>query len=111
MPGVSRNTICPRSSVKMPRILFRVVWGLSDMIATFLPTTWFISVDFPTLGRPISATNPDLWLMLEFLPAEGVGQQLFRSEEHTSELQSRENLVCRLLLEKKKKYICCTAST
>src|SRR5690606_40828771 len=27
---------------------------------------------------------------------------LFRSEEHTSELQSRENLVCRLLLEKKK---------
>src|SRR6266700_8437071 len=28
-----------------------------------------------------------------------------RSEEHTSELQSRENLVCRLLLEKKKKNI------
>src|SRR5690606_41426708 len=27
---------------------------------------------------------------------------VFRSEEHTSELQSRENLVCRLLLEKKK---------
>src|SRR5690606_41167748 len=26
----------------------------------------------------------------------------YRSEEHTSELQSRENLVCRLLLEKKK---------
>src|SRR5690606_40798393 len=26
-----------------------------------------------------------------------------RSEEHTSELQSRENLVCRLLLEKKKR--------
>src|SRR6266511_591622 len=29
-----------------------------------------------------------------------------RSEEHTSELQSRENLVCRLLLEKKKKIKC-----
>src|SRR5207302_11196685 len=28
--------------------------------------------------------------------------RFFRSEEHTSELQSRENLVCRLLLEKKK---------
>src|SRR5690606_41681098 len=28
--------------------------------------------------------------------------QIERSEEHTSELQSRENLVCRLLLEKKK---------
>src|SRR5690606_40569758 len=31
------------------------------------------------------------------------GRPLRRSEEHTSELQSRENLVCRLLLEKKKK--------
>src|SRR5690606_39679342 len=31
--------------------------------------------------------------------------QARRSEEHTSELQSRENLVCRLLLEKKKKHI------
>src|SRR5690606_41569575 len=30
-----------------------------------------------------------------------------RSEEHTSELQSRENLVCRLLLEKKKNKITC----
>src|SRR2546430_5999671 len=29
---------------------------------------------------------------------------LDRSEEHTSELQSQSNLVCRLLLEKKKKY-------
>src|SRR5256886_4196836 len=28
----------------------------------------------------------------------------WRSEEHTSELQSQSNLVCRLLLEKKKKY-------
>src|SRR5207302_9658698 len=31
------------------------------------------------------------------------GKKPHRSEEHTSELQSRENLVCRLLLEKKKK--------
>src|SRR5690606_41619003 len=30
------------------------------------------------------------------------GRKCGRSEEHTSELQSRENLVCRLLLEKKK---------
>src|SRR5690606_39445948 len=33
-----------------------------------------------------------------------------RSEEHTSELQSRENLVCRLLLEKKKTNISKTLS-
>src|SRR3712207_7513664 len=31
------------------------------------------------------------------------GHALLRSEEHTSELQSRQYLVCRLLLEKKKK--------
>src|SRR2546430_13424579 len=31
-----------------------------------------------------------------------------RSEEHTSELQSQSNLVCRLLLEKKKKTSSCT---
>src|SRR5690606_39752393 len=30
-------------------------------------------------------------------------EEFGRSEEHTSELQSRENLVCRLLLEKKKR--------
>src|SRR5690606_41842244 len=35
----------------------------------------------------------------------GRDQQRSRSEEHTSELQSRENLVCRLLLEKKKKAV------
>src|SRR5690606_41166582 len=33
---------------------------------------------------------------------QGGGPQFIRSEEHTSELQSRENLVCRLLLENKK---------
>src|SRR5690554_2816043 len=37
------------------------------------------------------------------LSANGAGEQLARSEEHTSELQSRPHLVCRLLLEKKKK--------
>src|SRR5690348_17699857 len=34
----------------------------------------------------------------------------FRSEEHTSELQSPVHLVCRLLLEKKKRYFLCLPS-
>src|SRR2546429_3219143 len=34
-----------------------------------------------------------------------------RSEEHTSELQSRLHLVCRLLLEKKKKILCPSSPT
>src|SRR5260370_32457033 len=37
-----------------------------------------------------------------FLPGEGRRRRRGRSEEHTSELQSHLNLVCRLLLEKKK---------
>src|SRR2546429_6361277 len=43
-------------------------------------------------------------------PGQREGQQdqhaQARSEEHTSELQSRLHLVCRLLLEKKKKHLC-----
>src|SRR5690606_40030968 len=40
---------------------------------------------------------------LHFRCKDSVFPLLLRSEEHTSELQSREHLVCRLLLEKKKK--------
>src|SRR3712207_7467334 len=38
-------------------------------------------------------------------PGTGPAARPTRSEEHTSELQSRQYLVCRLLLEKKKKLI------
>src|SRR2546428_5886913 len=38
-----------------------------------------------------------------FLVLVGIPLVAYRSEEHTSELQSRSDLVCRLLLEKKKK--------
>src|SRR5437660_6799119 len=63
--------------------------------------------------------GPDYWLGLEDrqaypeefvseFEAQGFGHELLRvrlrSEEHTSELQSRGHLVCRLLLEKKKKH-------
>src|SRR2546430_8992144 len=41
---------------------------------------------------------------LSDLPLESLRVPPDRSEEHTSELQSQSNLVCRLLLEKKKKH-------
>src|SRR5687768_8714596 len=57
--------------------------------------------------------------VVHFAAAVSVGQSMYqidryvdvntrgtRSEEHTSELQSRLHLVCRLLLEKKKKQVC-----
>src|SRR5690606_18008821 len=51
--------------------------------------------------QTLQALQPDVMVVAAYgliLP-----QWVLRSEEHTSELQSRENLVCRLLLEKKKK--------
>src|SRR5690606_39863817 len=50
--------------------------------------------------RTLNLTN---WHdFLNVLNQAGFRSGKMRSEEHTSELQSRENLVCRLLLEKKK---------
>src|SRR5258707_1969172 len=46
---------------------------------------------------------PPLTLLLQVSNCRQHPQEPGRSEEHTSELQSRQYLVCRLLLEKKKK--------
>src|SRR6266496_4992962 len=74
--------------------------------STLFPyTTLFRSPEFSDTG-PMAARDGEYW------PYDGVaaGQRDRRSEEHTSELQSRRDLVCRLLLEKKKKnkiyYFC-----
>src|SRR2546430_13063532 len=50
-------------------------------------------------GIAIEAEMPDPGIVVDRLPA------VDRSEEHTSELQSQSNLVCRLLLEKKKRKL------
>src|SRR5690606_40404573 len=59
-------------------------------------TSWGVSTRL--MGALIMAHSDDQGLVL---PPKLAPIQV-RSEEHTSELQSRENLVCRLLLEKKK---------
>src|SRR6267378_6273598 len=73
--------------------------------STLFPyTTLFRSGEY-SMRNPVAALA--LAAVQCLLP--GAGQQ--RSEEHTSELQSRRDLVCRLLLEKKKKskvsVLCC----
>src|SRR5689334_22517865 len=51
-------------------------------------------------------SNPVRWdLCMETFKALGVTALIERSEEHTSELQSQFHLVCRLLLEKKKRHL------
>src|SRR5437588_9462081 len=57
-------------------------------------------------AKPTGAERATVELLLSPLlwrEVEGTNDELFRSEEHTSELQSHSDLVCRLLLEKKKK--------
>src|SRR5690606_39622376 len=54
-------------------------------------------------GSSLRRLDADTRMLRPALVAVAVA--LGRSEEHTSEFQSRENLVCRLLLEKKKKCV------
>src|SRR5690625_6956933 len=65
--------------------------------------------DFMVAGRSVSTyklvgTLLCTWIGSgSLLAGAGLAARVGRSEEHTSELQSRGHLVCRLLLEKKKK--------
>src|SRR2546422_8531293 len=56
-------------------------------------------VSFATLGLPAC---PCRTFQVQLCSAKTLSRSVMRSEEHTSELQSRLHLVCRLLLEKKK---------
>src|SRR2546430_4690362 len=56
--------------------------------------------------RPMKDPDEDFYGTVVYelrQPLTALNGQVQRSEEHTSELQSQSNLVCRLLLEKKKK--------
>src|SRR2546421_3725545 len=70
--------------------------------STLFPYTTLFRSNFGDSGRPASSASTMVFaLMLLFMARQGVVLRLARSEEHTSELQSRSDLVCRLLLEKK----------
>ena len=58
MPGVSTKISCASPSIAMPRMIARVVCTLGLTIVTLLPTTALTRVDLPTLGAPMTATNP-----------------------------------------------------
>src|SRR2546430_3160490 len=73
--------------VKLPHTIFALPFALLGVVVA----SYHAAVTWRTLGLAV----------LAFTCARFVA----RSEEHTSELQSQSNLVCRLLLEKKKKNI------
>src|SRR3989449_8633469 len=59
--------------------------------------------DSARVVRELKRTAPDVRIIaMDLFPVHEDVVELVRSEEHTSELQSRLHLVCRLLLEKKK---------
>src|SRR2546427_1157916 len=58
----------------------------------------FVFYKLDRVARSLS----DLLKILDRVERAGASIKSLRSEEHTSELQSQSNLVCRLLLEKKK---------
>src|SRR2546430_6826020 len=76
----------PRSTLFPYTTLFRSL--------SWAGTSWAGSVSILIPGRAAHPASPTITMAIA---AAG------RSEEHTSELQSQSNLVCRLLLEKKKK--------
>src|SRR5690606_41573835 len=65
-------------------------------LSRFPPPSWCGCGSAPKIGSPSWSLPRSRWWPR---PPPAAGEA--RSEEHTSELQSRENLVCRLLLEKK----------
>src|SRR3989442_4642946 len=88
----------PRSTLFPYTTLFRsptyLDWAAKpDLIA---PGTGTVSLSAP--GSTFDLTKP------QFLVPGSAKSNVLRSEEHTSELQSRPHLVCRLLLEKKKRW-------
>src|SRR3712207_8670272 len=70
------------------------------MIMTLSPA-WIISSPEGKINRPLWLMKQTSVLGCRLRSLRGISMIFSRSEEHTSELQSRQYLVCRLLLEKK----------
>src|SRR5207302_7641200 len=84
LPPAPRSTLFPYTTLFRSALALWEFRGLSGQMG-YLAPTWLL---YP-LGVYFTFSGTLL-------------KNIDRSEEHTSELQSRENLVCRLLLEKKK---------
>src|SRR5438270_3114674 len=80
--------------------------------STLFPyTTLFRSFDIPIPDKSWTCSKDSDGTLKECQDSVSGVKITWRSEEHTSELQSQSNLVCRLLLEKKKYADGCTCTT
>src|SRR5687768_17464240 len=100
-PDISKTTPTP-----FPSFCSANHAGTSSASSTFTtasaPSVRASSIRKDTWSEAKSRPAPNAFAIAIVKRPTGAGR-LFRSEEHTSELQSRLHLVCRLLLEKKKK--------
>src|SRR5690606_40071885 len=103
--GADTQSLSCTAIVSRSCFFFQAEDGIRDFHVTGVQTCALPIFQYP---KPLSiikqlieqSTDPNEGhIVLDFFAGSG------RSEEHTSELQSRENLVCRLLLEKKKSII------
>src|SRR3712207_7002584 len=87
----------PRSTLFPYTTLFR---------STALATGALVAASAPAMAAPATSAPEVAWVNTNVVVSadrsEATVLGKYRSEEHTSELQSRQYLVCRLLLEKKK---------
>src|SRR3712207_8464005 len=92
----------PRSTLFPYTTLFRSAWRKRAFAFSGAAVAAFVANDRAPLRNPSAGFGEKIFIQ----PAENVTAHIKqRSEEHTSELQSRQYLVCRLLLEKKKKKV------
>src|SRR2546430_10457922 len=96
-----RSTLFPYTTLFRSHV--RPVTGRTHQIRAHLAYARLPIVGDPVYGKRGERSS----LERQFLHA----WRLTRSEEHTSELQSQSNLVCRLLLEKKNKHRQCSQLT
>src|SRR4051812_49673596 len=96
----------PRSTLFPYTTLFRSVADIRDLPLAGVTAAQWNGTDIPTIDDVASvketADPVTSVALVNGRPSLTISVTKLRSEEHTSELQSHVNLVCRLLLEKKK---------
>src|SRR5436305_3442527 len=96
-----KYTLFPYTTLFRSRLVLRVV-APDDLDELAVPRRMRVGGN-DAIDRVLLRTDPRRCRRLAFAAGRQVHRDR-RSEEHTSELQSRPHLVCRLLLEKKNTY-------
>src|SRR5438034_7059330 len=94
----------PRIALFLPALLLGAVIGCKDQYGNLAPSLTASPVSAGCAANPTVTAFDDTTLRAALKaarPADVIAVSGTRSEEHTSELQSHSDLVCRLLLEKK----------